>query len=330
MRFSHLGYFSISLLSILVGLNSSFASARLINSNLSALLSKHYAYKKSNAPQVSTLISELESGPELVDREGVENFLLKFGDRSLHLATPRGSIQNQKNETCVTHKRDHLKINSFRCELSAGESEDNIKRRFANKFVYSLESVFNYIAQDNGSTLYIDLRGNLASGNEEMELALYPFISDGSHIYDYQFKFFDSPHFIAQATSKVLKAIHIDSFFGFLWDFRRKAIYKFKTYLWEKEVREELLALRRTFDEEEYYIEVLVDDNTSGSSEIFASILMEYKNAELRGERTRGESSFSERFELLKEPYLELSIPTSRIWRTNGESIIAKGLAPQS
>ncbi len=312
-------------------MHSAWAREKVLNDKLVNLIKKYYAYPKEDSQFISQVISEIQAGQEIRDRDELEATLRKFENDHLHLVKDPAQVSSTelyKNSTCANSKRDHIKILSFWCETEQINSRESIRIRFANAFINAMEQTLDYVDKHAGDKISIDLRGNGGGGDPEMELALYPFIEDGTHIYDYQFKFLNSPHFIPRAISKVASKIYLDNLMGFIWDFRREYHYKFKPYLWDNEIREELRAIKNRIVKNQYQIEVLIDEQTGSASELFASILIDNKKAVARGSRSKGSVGAPENYILQESMNIQVAIPAVRVWRINGEPLEGLGITP--
>ena len=301
-----------------------------LNQKLSYLLRNYYAFALGQEEFVGHLIGAIEKDNHLINQEALENELKKFNN--LHLYVVKNKDTKKHSKECVSQEEASLKISSFWCEYDDKDNRSAIKNRFAQSFITSLEKSLEQLSINDSHQLIIDLRGNGGGGDEEMELALFPFINKGDYLYDYQFKFLTSPHFFPRLITKVTDLIGGKEIISRYWDKRRSYYFEFKKEQWSLDILKKLRKLKQEVDNRKLEIQVIVDSQTGSASELFASILVDKQKASLKGTQSKGSAGAPTQYTLIegnsKQEAIVIAIPAVRLWRINGEVIEGVGLKP--
>ncbi|MAF77543.1 MAG: hypothetical protein CME60_05220 [Halobacteriovoraceae bacterium] len=311
-----------------------------LNKQIANLLSRYYAYPEDRKRETLDLISQIRNKGNLKIEE-VENELAQFNNKHLYLVNSNEESPSL-NHPCVQAVLNRLVIHSFWCvpknKEQKGRSE--IRENFKYHFITSLQRVMSYLDQNNLKELIIDLKGNGGGGDDEMMIALYPFLKGRVAIYDYQFKWASTPHYPIKAISKFLTQSGLSefSFFHSLlnqsWDQRRTFYFDENDEMWNKfKITDDLQwkKLQERFGKKikEIEIKLEVDSSTGSASELYASILVDLKRAEvLSFKRTKG-SVGAPSFHTIRSregKNYQLAIPSVRVWRIRGNALEGRGL----
>lgn len=289
------------------------ASEKPLNETLILLLEKYYAYPEEKQQDFYLDLEGLRKGKSIRNKEDIKEAIKIFKNDHLYLIEEKESPASDK--PCVTQEGLSLHIQTFWCG----------NNRFGEEFLTGLESVLKGLKRND--TLEIDLRGNGGGGDPEMEFALYPFVEQGSVLYDYQFKVLTSPHLFARFISKFATTFGLESFLSNFWGGRRSYYFAFQETGWRPEHIKRLKALKKVVQDLELKILLNVDQKTGSASELYAAILKDLRNCGLKGERTKGSVGAPNIYSISNSPY-KIAIPAVRVWRVNGEVLEGKGLIP--
>jgi len=321
---------AISLMALFLSIQFIQADQMPLNQKLSDLLRNYYAFALGHEEFVDHLIGTIEKDNDLINQESVENELKKFNN--LHLYVVKNKDTKKHSKECVSLEQGELKISSFWCEDDEKNNRSAIKNRFAQSYITSLEKSLKQLSINDSNQLIIDLRGNGGGGDEEMELALFPFINKGDYLYDYQFKFLTSPHFFPRLITRMTDLIGGKEMISRYWDKRRSYYFNFKNEQWSPDIIKKLRKLKEEVDNRKLEIQMIVDSQTGSASELFASILVDKQKASLKGTQTKGSAGAPTHYTLLEandeQDSIVIAIPAVRIWRINGEVIEGMGLKP--
>ena len=280
-----------------------------IHDKVAKLLEEHYAYLPG---EENKFYETLKRFKEVKD---IKKGLALFNNK--HLFLVEDSEQSYRDR-CVYLEEDRLVLKSFWCQAHAGESPDSIRTRFTQQYKNALEKAIKL-----NHHITLDVRGNGGGGDLEMEFALYPFIEEGAHLYNYQFKTLSSPKLSSRILSKLATIFHLKSFFKKSWDSEEKYFFKLKEENYRAsdvvKIKELKSRMKGTT------VTILVDKETGSASELFSAIMFDLDDAKISGERTKGSVGAPEVFQV--NDY-KISIPTVRVWRKNGELLEGRGLNP--
>ena len=308
---------------------SAQAQQMSFNEKLARLLKMYYAYPQGKAQSVKSKIEAIHKKRNLTDRSSIKEELEKF--ENLHLYVMDKENHSKKNTPCVTFSEKGLKILSFWCNEKT-EDISEIRTRFAREFTSSLLTYMEHLEKSSSQKMVIDLRGNGGGEDAQMELALFPFMNKGDHLYDYQFKLLSSPHILPRFIRKFSSLIGVDHYLGKYWDQRRSYYFDFNEGLWELDIIERLKIIKKRLDKSSYDIEILIDSETGSASELYAAILVDSKKATLKGSRSKGSAGAPQNYFLYRdeqnERSIEIAIPAVRLWRINNSPIEGIGLNP--
>lgn len=285
-----------------LGQINSFGNSSSYNEELVFLLDRFFAYSLEEEKKAKNLIQELKVGEPLMTPEEVSNFLAKFQNDHLSLVKPT----HFKAGDCVFFDEGKINIKTFWCQKKEGETPEEIRHRFGQEFLKALK-----LSLKEGNLIKIDLRENKGGGDDEMEFALFPFLNEGVHLYDYQFKFLTSPRKFPRIITKVSETLGFDRFLKERWDEKLPYKFHFKKEKWKPAQIEGLLQVKKRISENDYKVEVLVGPQTASASELFVGILRNHKKAKIVGGPTRGCVGAPETYPLKD---LKISIPAVRVF----------------
>ena len=252
-----------------------------LNKDFALLLEKYFAYSLTEEDEAKKLIKELRSQNDILNQEDLRKFLKKFKNDHLSILSDTSYHQGP----CISKEKGKMIIHTFWCQTKASESLKEIRYRFANEFIKNLKAL---IVDTKVKVLRIDLKGNKGGGDNEMELALFPFIKEGEHLYNYQFKFLTSPHIFPRVLTKLVSFLGLENNLKNIWDKVRGHSFFFKRELWTQEHYKNLVEIKKVIDEKKLDIIIEVDKETASASELFLAILSKKKNVKVQGAPTKG------------------------------------------